>query len=129
MSRRKKTAVFFAVVFCAASFQVLALGEIQVESVRIETQSPGNYWLVGTVRNTTSEAREVTLRAQIVFFDRAAPEGDLPVALLRKDRTEILRAGEAREVRVTLLNEGTPPRGDLRLEPLLRIRRQRLWNY
>ncbi|MCI0597439.1 MAG: hypothetical protein L0Z48_13015, partial [candidate division Zixibacteria bacterium] len=100
---------------------------INVEGVRATVISPARYELTGNVTNTSEDAREVTLRAQITFYDRTAPKGDLPLDYLRKDITEVLRPGENRAVRVVLLRSGAPLHDAVRLEPFLRIRRQRVW--
>lgn len=108
---------------------LLAAGEIQIESISMEEKSVHHYVLTGQVINSSASPRDVILRAQVSFYDRAAPKGDLPVMVLRKDMNIVLRAGESRKVEATFLNEGDAPRGAVRAEPALRIRRQRPWSY
>ena len=115
-------------IFFAAS-PLFAAGEIQIQNVSVEAQSASRYVLNGTVENTTPETREVILRGQVAFYEKASPEGDLPVAILRKDVSMVLKSKESRLLHIILLNEGTAPKGSLRLQPILRIRRQRPWNY
>ena len=106
-----------------------AVGEIQVEGVSVDVAAPGRYVLSGTIRNRTEDPREVTFRAQVTAYDKSSPKGDVPVIVIRKDQTIILRPREKRKIEVTLFDEGIPPEGSLRYEPMIRVRRQRLWFY
>ena len=108
---------------------LFAYGEIKIEGVTVENQSPSRYVLSGSVTNASEETREVVLRGQIVFYERGTPEGDLPIAVLRKDITQVLTPWETRGLKILLLNEGAVPKTALRTKPVLRIRRQRVWNY
>ncbi len=106
-----------------------AAGEINLSAPTLEQEPPDHYYVLGEVTNTTDKTREVILRAQVVFYDKAVPKGDLPVMVLRKDMTLILKSKEHKELRIPILKEGFLPRLDLRVEPELRLRRQRIWNY
>ena len=105
----------------------MALGEISILNVHIQETPPFQYIVRGTVVNETAQEREVVLRAQAVMYDQTAPKGDLPIRVLRKDKTLILRPSEKREVEMTLIHEGRMPDVRFRVEPVLRIRRQRPW--
>ncbi len=104
-----------------------AFGEVSVDNVSLQQTQPFQYKVTGKVVNATEEPREVVLRAQAVFYDETAPKGDLPIRVLRKDITLVLRASETREVQAVLFEEGRLPDVRFRVEPELRIRRQRLW--
>ncbi len=109
---------------------ISAADEIQIENVLIDAKSPlRHYELSAAAANSSEAPRDVILRGQIAFYDKAAPQGDVPVMILRKDMNVVLRAKESRTVRFDLLNEGAVPVGSLRLEPSVRIRRNREWNY
>lgn len=103
--------------------------DVYVENIMSEMIDPSKYVVMGHVVNAYDDKREVVLRAQIAFFDRTNPVGDLPVSILRKDTTVFFDPHESKQVRVELLNEGPPPEGALRREPMLRIRRVREWTY
>ena len=118
-----------AMTILASSAILYASSEIQVEAVRVDDQSPSKYILKGTLVNCTIDSREVIYLAQISFYEKAAPSGDLPASILRKNGSVVLRPGERRDVAVDFVSESTPPKGSIRLEPSLRIRRQREWNY
>ncbi len=124
----KKTALCLALVLSVLP-QVFAVGEIRIEDVFVKTDPPDRYTVGATVSNQTDKPREVTLRAQIFFFEKASPKTDKPAMILRKDLTLVLRKNESRKIRVRLLNEGTLPKERLRLEPEIRIRRQREWHH
>jgi hypothetical protein len=115
---------FFMAAFAAQAFGV---GEIHIDGVGIQEKPPFQYFLNGTVSNQTTDIREVVLRGQVVFYDRTAPKGDLPVRVLRKDITLILRPSESRNVQMQFFLEGNLPKTPLRVEPVLRQRRQRIW--
>ena len=121
-------AILFSCYLFPASF-LLATENITLDSVRVLEQSAGHFQLTANVANTTSETREVILRGQITFYDRAVPAGDVPVMILHKTVALVLKNGESRAIDMTLLNEGTWPKGSLRMEPSMRIRREREWNY
>ncbi len=104
-----------------------AFGEISIQNIGFEEFPPFKYKVSGTVKNETGETREVALRAQVVFYDEAAPKGDLPVRVLSKDRTIVLRASETRNIEVFLFKEGRMPDTRLRAQPQIRIHYQRLW--
>ena len=108
---------------------VRAAGEIQIEQTAVQEIPPDRYEMTALVRNKSTDSREVVLRAQLFFFDEASPPGDIPLMILRKDETIVLKNEESRMVRIRLINEGTLPKSRLRLEPEIRIRRQRPWNY
>ena len=120
---------FFFLSLFIFSTTLFAVGEVSIKDILSREIAPLRYELSFQITNTTSDVREVTLRSQIELFDRSAPVGDLPVNILRKDQTMVLRAGESRDVMVHFVGEGPTPKGDLRVSPLVRIRRQRVWNY
>lgn len=125
-----KAFALLAIFFLGVCLELVASDDIQISDVSIETKAAlRQYVLHGTVKNHSAEPREVILRGQIVFYDKAVPKGDLPVMILRKDMTLVLRASEARTANIDLLNEGAVPKGSLRLVPSLRTRRSRPWNY
>ena len=121
--------------FAAALFFVLnipslfAYGEVAIGDISAESRTPNRYVLHGTVTNVVGDPREVILRAQIAFYDRTAPAGDLPLSVLRKDLTLILKSGESRKVTISMFREGTSMKGAIRMVPSIRVRRQREWNY
>lgn len=123
----KKKISAFIVLTCLFSSELFAVGEISVQNVRLQDKPPFQYKVRGTVVNETAQDREVVLRAQVVMYDQTAPQGDLPVRVLRKDKTIILKASESREVEMTVIQEGRMPDVRFRAEPVLRVRRQRLW--
>jgi hypothetical protein len=106
-----------------------AVGEIKIDKISVQQHSPDRYEVSAVLYNQTAEAREVVLRAQLFFFEDFAPKGDKPAMILRKDETIVLQRKEGRTVSVILLNEGTLPKAKLRLDPEIRIRRQRAWQY
>ncbi len=110
-----------------AAAPLFAVGEISVLDIHLQEKPPFQYIVRGTVVNETQQDREVVLRAQVVMYDQTAPKGDLPVRVLRKDKTIILKGSEKREVEMTVIQEGRMPDVRFRAEPVLRIRRQRLW--
>ena len=114
-------------VFCQTDAR--AQGEIVIEGVSAEQRTPTKYLVVGKVRNRTQESREVILRAQVVFYDKAAPKGDVPAANVWKDVTLVIWPNENRKIEIPLILEGGKPAGSLRMEPGLRLRRQREWMY
>lgn len=128
----KKTlslATYFALFFLSTLLFGENSGQIQITNISAREVSEGHYVLEGLVSNKTTNPKELVLRAQITFYDRTAPRGDLPLAVLRKDITIILKSGEERSLQIPLINEGKRWHGAVRLEPFLRIRRQRAWNY
>ncbi len=131
--RRISVFVFFlftaGIPFLSAAFQSPSVRQISVVNIEYSQTSSDKFLLIGTLQNLTPEPREVILRGQLVFYDTASPKGDLPLFILRKDMTVILRGGESLPVEIPIINEGKIPRGSFRIEPMLRVRRQRLWNY
>ncbi len=112
--------------FVPAGFSV---GEIAISDIQAEQIENGRYHLKAQITNTTSETREIVLRSQIEIFDQNAPRGDLPVSILRKDKNWVLKPGESRALDDDFLAQGVPLKGEMRIEPLVRIRRNRVWNY
>ena len=108
---------------------LFAVGEILIENVQAKRLEHDRWEATALVMNVTEEPREVVLRGQITFYDQTAPKGDLPVSILRKDLTLILKPDEVRPVKIHFIDEGGAPKGSLRLEPFFRIRRQRVWSY
>lgn len=106
-----------------------AVGEVMIEQVQVREKAPQRFEIQANVINTTKEAREVTLRAQVEVFDRMVPRGDQPLNVFRRDRNLILKPGETRPLRFQFVGEGVPPKTATRVEPTVRIRRQRVWNY
>ncbi len=106
---------------------LFGIGEISILDIKVHNKPPFQYKVQGTVVNETDHDREVVLRAEAVMYDETAPKGDLPVRVLRKDTTVILKAAEKRNVEITLIHEGRMPDVRFRVEPVLRVRRQRLW--
>lgn len=117
----------FLFSFCLLASSIFAAGEIDIQNVGVQDKPPFQYIVRGTVINTTTQDREVVLRAQVVMYDQTAPKGDLPVRVLRKDQTIILKASEQRVVELPVMQEGRMPDVRFRVEPVLRIRRQRPW--
>ncbi len=103
--------------------------EIIIQDISAKEIAPQRFTLKYHVSNATVDSREVVLRSQIEVFDRAVPAGDLPVNILRKDQTLVLKPGESRDMSVDFVGQGQPAKGDLRVSPVVRIRRQRVWNY
>lgn len=124
--KNKIYAFFIAAVFLMSA-PLFGAGEISVVNVCLQDKPPFQYIVRGTVVNETAQDREVVLRAQVVMYDQTAPQGDLPVRVLRKDKTIILKASESREVEMKVIQEGRMPDVRFRAEPVLRVRRQRLW--
>ena len=110
-------------------FQSPLPNQIDVSNVGYAESAPGKFLVTGNLQNPTRETREIVVRGLLTFYDKTAPKGDVPIFVLRKDVTIILKAGEGRSVEISLINEGGMPRGALRIEPVLRVRRQRIWNY
>ena len=143
MSRMHKTSFRFLPVFFLLSlisppagagktppvFQSPPASLISVSSVAYSEKAPGKFLVTGTLQNPSPEAREVVVRGQLTFYDQSVPPGDIPLFILRKDTTLILKPSGSQSVEVPLINEGGLPRGALRIEPMLRVRRQRVWNY
>lgn len=129
----RRGSVCFLIAYLLFSFlevpELRAAGEINLSAPALEQEPPDHYYVLGSATNTTGKTREVILRAQVLFYDKAVPKGDLPVIVLRKDVTLILKPQEKRELRIPILKEGFLPRLDLRVESQLRLRRQRVWNY
>ena len=100
-----------------------------VSNVAYSQTAPGKFLVTGNIQNPTPEPREVVARGLLTFYDQTPPKGDVPLFSLRKDTTMVLAAGETRALEVLLINEGGMPRGALRVEPVIRVRRQRIWNY
>ena len=122
-----KTLIVCAVLFSPTFLQ--AYPDIKIENISLQMETPNKYLLFGNVKNETDKTKEVILRGQLTFYDRSSPKGDVPAAIIRKDITIILKAGEARNLEIILLNEGTTPEGALRMEPNIWLRRQKDWNY
>ena len=126
---RKITAIVFVfLTLFPASSQALPV-QAQVDDVTYKQERQDVYTVTANVKNTVHETREFVLRAQLTFYDTASPAGDLPAAVLRKDITVVLRGGGERKVAVTLINEGRMPRGSYRIVPMLRVRRERAFQY
>ena len=125
--------LFWKPAFAPASqntpFQSPPVSQIVISGTNYSETAPGKYLLAGSVQNPTQETREVVVRGLLTFYDRTSPQGDVPLFVLRKDMTFILKAGETRPIEMPLINEGGMPRGALRVESLIRVRRQRIWNY
>ena len=119
----------FFLLFLSFSFRVWALGEVEVKAVSYQENKAGHYLVQCEIANTTDEAREVILRAAIHIYEKASPKGDLPLMVLRKDSTIVLRPQETRALQIPILNEGDYPRGSFRTEATVRIHRQRPWSY
>lgn len=111
------------------SSSVQAAEEIRISETAVKELSADKFLVSAVLRNAYKSTREVTLRAQIFFFEKASPKGDKPAMILRKDETIVLRPQEVRKIHVKLINEGTRPKARLRLEPEVRLRREREWNY
>lgn len=114
-------------IFIFSTSFAFGAGEISIQNVHLQDKPPFQYVVRGIVANETAEAREVVLRAQVVMYDQTAPQGDLPVRVLRKDQTIILKPSEKRQVALTVIQEGRMPDVRFRAEPVLRVRRQRPW--
>lgn len=125
----KRISAAFFLAFCAAQVSAFAFNEIKIEHVAVQNQSADRYEVTAVISNESDDSREVTVRAQVFFFSKVSPKGDKPAMILRKDETMVLLPGENRKFRVLLLNEGSFPKERLRIEPEVRIRRQRVWNY
>ena len=121
--------LFVSCLLFLGSSHAYAVGEIIIEQVYGREKEPQRFEIKANVTNTTKEAREVTLRAQIEVFDRMVPRGDEPLNVFRKDQNLVLKPGETRPLRVQFVGEGVPPKTATRIESTLRIRRQRVWNY
>ena len=117
--------LFLALFFASA----LYAGDVHVDKIRYEEKKANFYVLSGTLTNDGGSPREAVVRGQLTFYDKASPKGDVPVAVVRKDITVVLRTGEIRNLEIPLYNEGRMPAGSFRAEPMLRIRREREWNY
>ncbi|MBN1689343.1 MAG: hypothetical protein JW893_09590 [Candidatus Omnitrophica bacterium] len=130
---KKKRIIVLCTVVAAIIFipsMVYAqVGGVNIQHVAAKQRTPSKYVLTAELVNDSGEDKEVILRGQITFYDKAAPKGDLPVTSVRKDVSVVLRKYETRNFETLLIIEGTPPVGSLRMEPSLRIRRSREWNY
>jgi hypothetical protein len=132
----KETGRLFLFCFSVCAFLIpvfgpplQAVGEIRITNVAARQKTPGKFILTANVANSTGEPREVVFRAQLTFYDKTSPPGDLPATVVQKDFTIILKAGQERSLEVPIILEGKLPPGSLRMEPSLRIRRQREWMY
>lgn len=103
--------------------------EILIQNVVVTKKADDKYMIAGKVTNKSAEPRELVFRGQLTFYDRTAPEGDKPVMILRRDVTKVIKAGQTRSVRIPLIDEGATEMTSLRAEPMLRVRRNRVWNY
>lgn len=126
--KRWRSIFFISAFFFLAPFTGTA-GEIQLDNIQLVSHLPDRYEVSVNITNAAFNSREIVLRAQVFFYDAASPKGDIPVMILRKDETIVMKSGEQRTITVKLINEGILPKGRLRLEPEIRIRRQREWNY
>lgn len=128
---RKSYRLLVLIFFLAIPYHpsALAVREILISEVTLEQKSFQDHQLSAKVQNTTNESREVTLRAQIFFFNRNSPPGDLPINILRKDHVMVLKPQEIRNLEVKFVEEGGHRLEPLRLEPQVRVRRQREWKY
>ena len=113
-------------------FQTLAFASasvLKISEVSAERESPSIHWIHASLENTATESMETTLRFRLAFYDRNSPEGDIPVNVLRKDQTIVLKPNEIRKMDVKFLEEGASPLIPVRIEPTVRIRREREWKY
>lgn len=103
--------------------------DIAIQDVMINRIAEDKYEVTGNVINQTEQPRELVLRGQVTFYDRTAPKGDKPVMILRRDITQVLKVKESRIVKILLIDEGATEETSLRPEPMLRVRRNRIWHY
>ncbi len=120
---------FFLALLVSFSAPLFAIGEISIENVVMQEIPPFRYQVTGTIRNASNETREVVLRGQIVVYDRGVRKGDVPLRVLRRDVTIILKNLEERQITVDFVTEGRLPDVATRTEGFLRMRRQRVWNH
>ena len=113
----------------AKPFQSPPVSQINVNNVSYSQTAPGKFVVTGDVQNPTPEPREIVVRGLLSFYDQSVAKGDAPLFSLRKDTTIVLAPSENRTIEIQLINEGKMPRLALRIEPVLRVRRQRVWNY
>ena len=111
------------------TFQSPPVSQINVNNVAYVQTAPGKFTLSGNIQNPTSEPREIVVRGILSFYDQSVRKGDVPLFTLRKDTTIVLTSSESRLLEIPLMNEGEMPRGAVRIEPVIRVRRQRIWNY
>jgi len=119
--------LIFLILSAAPDLQ--AAREIEIGLARVVQLSEDRYNVLASIANKTPEPREIILRYALYFYDRSAPSGDIPIMVIRKDRTIILKRREQRTIKTLLIREGGQERGAFRLEPKVRLRRQRPWNY
>lgn len=105
-----------------------AVEPVHVSDVMLKESTDKRYIIEGRLTNMTDQSRDVIFRTQLTLYDKTAPKGDLPVSILRRDKNIVLKAWESRKVEIVFVSENQL-RGSLRLEPSIRIRRQREWNY
>jgi hypothetical protein len=110
-------------------FATSTRAEVQISNVTLTENSLDEHWVHGEILNNSPEVREVTFRTQVIFYERNSPRGDLPLNVLRKDQTIILKAQEKRLVDVKFIEQGGRPLLPIRAEPLMRVRREREWKY
>ncbi len=103
--------------------------EIIIQNITASQSAADKYMVAGKVTNQSKEPRELVLRGQLTFYDRTAPKGDKPVMILRRDVTKVFKPGQTRRVKIPLIDEGATEKTSVRYEPMLRIRRNRIWNY
>ena len=126
---RKSLGIFLLFAMFPLALQALPVTVGRVDDVTYKQERQDVYTVTGYLKNEVSESREFVLRAQLAFYDTVSPAGDLPAAVLRKDITVVVTSGAGRQVAVTLINEGRMPRGSYRIVPMIRIRRERTFEY
>ena len=135
----QKNKFFWVLAFCLLGYVSCAQSRmtkptyqadvVTVSEVSSSRLAEDRFMVAGTVLNTSDEKREVVLRAQIAFYDTGAPVGDVPVMVLRKDVSIILKPKDEFETEVLLIHEGVFPKTALRQVPTFRVRRDREWKY
>jgi hypothetical protein len=128
LNKSRSLALFFflSLVFSGPAFPA---EEIQIESIVSRRVSFDRYLITARLINATNEPREVTLHAQLSFYDKTAPIGDRPVMIIRKELSVVLKKKQTKKFRVSLINEGVQPKAPMRFEPILRVQRQKVWNH
>ena len=120
---------FFLLLFCFILSPQLFAGAIKISDVTAVRDSPTQHFVRANLHNTSDQMMETVVRSELAFYDRNSPEGDLPVHVLKKDQSFILKPQETLPLEAKFLEEGAPPSIPLRIEPLVRIRREREWKY
>ena len=117
--------IFF--MFCAPP--LLRAVDVTIDSAGYFQKTPLHYQLNGVVTNMGGNTLEVVLRGELVFYDAGVRKGDIPLRVLRKDITVIIKPGQNYPVLIDFFMEGKLPRASVRIEPVLRARRERVWLY